>query len=172
MINATESDVRGLRDKALLLLAYDSLCRRSELVSFRLSDVEYGDIGLPLRIKLRRSKTDQEAIGKIIRLSFKTQEAIKAWIEIVRIEDGFLFRGIRNSGDISQGIKPGQINRIYKRLAQKAGLPKEIIKNISGHSFRVGGAQDLLASGASLPILMNRGRWTKPETVMRYIEYN
>ena len=101
MINATESDVRGLRDKALLLLAYDSLCRRSELVSFRLSDVEYGDIGLPLRIKLRRSKTDQEAIGKIIRLSFKTQEAIKAWIEIVRIEDGFLFRGIRNSGDIS-----------------------------------------------------------------------
>lgn len=172
MISATKSDSRGLRDKALLLLAYDSLCRRSELVSLRLNDIEYNNSGLPFRIKLRRSKTDQEAIGKVIRLSPKAQEAVQAWIEITRIEDGFLFRGIKNNGDISQGINPGQINRIYKRLAQKAGLPKEIIKNISGHSFRVGGAQDLLASGASLPILMNRGRWTKPETVMRYIEYS
>ena len=172
MISATKSDSRGLRDKALLLLAYDSLCRRSELVSLRLNDIEYNNSGLPFRIKLRRSKTDQEAIGKVIRLSPKAQEAVQAWIEITRIEDGFLFRGIKNNGDISQGINPGQINRIYKRLAEKAGLPKIIIKNISGHSFRVGGAQDLLASGASLPMLMNRGRWTKPETVMRYIEYS
>ena len=172
MISATGRDSRGLRDKALLLLAYDSLCRRSELVSLRLNDIEYNNSGLPFRIKLRRSKTDQEAIGKVIRLSPKAQEAVQAWIEITRIEDGFLFRGIKNNGDISQGINPGQINRIYKRLAQKAGLPKEIIKNISGHSFRVGGAQDLLASGASLPMLMNRGGWTKPETVMRYIEYS
>jgi integrase len=172
MINATESDARALRDKSLLFLAYDSLCRRSELVSFRLSDIEYNISGLPFRIKLRRSKTDQEAIGTVIRLSPKAQEAVQAWIEITRIEDGYLFRGIKNNEDLSQGINPGQINRIYKRLAEKAGLPKIIIKNMSGHSFRVGGAQDLLASGASLPILMNRGGWTKPETVMRYIEYS
>ena len=128
MISVTKSDSRGLRDKALLLLAYDSLFRRSELVSLRLNDIEYNNSGLPFRIKLRRSKTDQEAIGKVIRLSPKAQEAVQAWIKITRIEDGFLFRGIKNNGDISQGINPGQINRIYKRLAEKAGLPKIIIK--------------------------------------------
>ena len=45
-----------------------------------------------------------------------------------------------------------------------------IIKNISGHSMRVGAAQDLMLSKASFPIIMNRGRWSKIDTVMRYIE--
>ena len=36
--------------------------------------------------------------------------------------------------------------------------------------MRVGAAQDLLLSGASMPMIMNRGRWSKPDTVMRYIE--
>ena len=36
--------------------------------------------------------------------------------------------------------------------------------------MRVGAAQDLLLSGATLPTLMNRGRWSKTDTVMRYTE--
>lgn len=170
MIAITKNDLRGLRDRALILIAYDSLCRRSELVALKVNDIEFNDIKTPSRIRLRRSKTDQEAIGKFIGLNFRTQEVIHAWIRAAKIEDGFLFRGIGNNGDISKGINAGQINRIYKRLAKKAGLSKEIIKNISGHSFRVGAAQDLMTSGVSLPMLMNRGRWSKPETALRYIE--
>ncbi len=64
----------------------------------------------------------------------------------------------------------GQINRIYKRLAQLANVDPQIIKKISGHSMRVGAAQDLLLSGASMPMIMSRGRWSKTDTVMRYIE--
>ncbi len=45
-----------------------------------------------------------------------------------------------------------------------------VIQKISGHSMRVGAAQDLLLSGASMPMIMNRGRWSKTDTVMRYIE--
>ena len=45
-----------------------------------------------------------------------------------------------------------------------------MIKKISGHSFRIGAALDLLASGASMPAIMNRGGWSKPDTVMRYLE--
>ena len=37
--------------------------------------------------------------------------------------------------------------------------------------MRVGAAQDLLLSGASLPEIMNRGRWTKADTIMRYTEH-
>lgn len=170
MIATTKSDLRGLRDKALILVAYDSLCRRSELVSLKVNDIALDDIKALSRIRLRRSKTDQEAIGKFIKINLRTQEFIQAWIRAAKIEDGFLFRGIANNGDISKGINAGQINRIYKRLAKKAGLSQAIIKNISGHSFRVGAAQDLMTSGASLPILMNRGRWSKPETALRYIE--
>ncbi len=36
--------------------------------------------------------------------------------------------------------------------------------------MRVGAAQDLLKSGASMPMIMNKGRWSKIDTVMRYLE--
>lgn len=64
-----------------------------------------------------------------------------------------------------------QINRIYKGIAKKAGLDESIVNGISGHSMRVGAAQDLLNSGASMPIIMQRGRWSKPDKVMRHVEY-
>ena len=170
MVLATKNDLRGLRDKALVLLAYDSLCRRSELASLRLDDIEFSDAGLPFLLRLRKSKTDQEAIGKKIRLNNSSSEAIKRWIDCGKIAEGLLFRGIRNNGDISGGINPSQINRIYKRLASRAHFREEQIKNISGHSFRVGAAQDLLTSGATLSSIMARGRWSKPDTAMRYLE--
>ena len=68
-------------------------------------------------------------------------------------------------------VIPPQVNRIYKRIARKAGLDEWVIEGISGHSMRVGAAQDLLNSGASMPIIMQRGRWSKTDTVMRYLEH-
>jgi len=36
--------------------------------------------------------------------------------------------------------------------------------------MRVGHAQDLVISGASMPQIMSKGRWSKTDTVMRYLE--
>jgi hypothetical protein len=36
--------------------------------------------------------------------------------------------------------------------------------------MRVGGAHDLLNTGASLPQIMVKGGWAKTDTVMRYVE--
>lgn len=51
-----------------------------------------------------------------------------------------------------------------------SNIDSSIIKNICSHSMRVGAAQDLMLSETSLPLIMNRGRWTKTDTVMRYVE--
>lgn len=61
-------------------------------------------------------------------------------------------------------------SRIYKRLAKRAGLVKELIEQISGHSLRVGHAQDMVNSGESMPMIVSKGRWSKTDTVMRYVE--
>ena len=53
----------------------------------------------------------------------------------------------------------------------EAGLDESEIRSISGHSMRVGATQDLLNSGASMPMIMQRGRWSKTDTVMRYVEH-
>jgi len=174
MIQASEAGNRGSRDRALLLLAYDSLCRRSELVDLRIEDIQISSKnGIEqMSVLIRKSKTDQYAMGKRIFVSERTQTAIKEWLERLRNpKSGILFRGVNRAQHIVDPLKPGQVNRIYKRLAKLAKLEQETINQISGHSLRVGHAQDMVNAGDSLPMIMSKGRWSKTDTVMRYVEH-
>lgn len=158
-----------LRDRALVLTAYDGMCRRSELVSLNVEDISYHDDST-LKLKLRRSKTDQDGMGRWLHLSKKTSIAIKEWLGVANIDSGKIFRGIKPTGEISDRLCASQINRIYKKLARNSKIDPKKIKHISGHSVRVGAAQDMLIAGETLAKIMQRGRWSKTDTVMRYIE--
>lgn len=173
MLNSTGKDIRGIRDRALILVAYDTLCRRSELISLRIEDIKTNTINGTVQtiINLRSSKTDQDGIGKWLHLSHKTQLALEEWLKALKDKQGPLFRGVSRGQTITVSLGPGQINRIYKRIAKSSQLEAEIVNKISGHSMRVGHAQDLVIAGASLPIIMNMGRWSKVETVMHYVEH-
>jgi len=173
MLLATDDSIRGLRDKALLLVAYDTLCRRSELVSLQVKDLKIiiKNGVESTSILLRKSKTDQDSMGKWLRLSQRAGLALTEWMKQLPEGQENIYCGLNRAGDISQYLGGGQVNRIYKRIARKAELDESVIKGISGHSMRVGAAQDLLSSGASMPTMMQRGRWSKSDTVMRYVEH-
>jgi len=162
-------DLRGLRNKALLLLAYDSMRRRAELVSLRVEDIQMSDEGM-CSILLRKSKTDQTRSGHWIHLSHETTNALNNWLQAANIIDGFILRGIHTGDRICPELGASQVSRIFKSLAKSAKLKDEVVKGISGHSMRVGAAQDLLVKGASLPQIMVKGGWSKTDTVMRYID--
>ena len=163
------NDIHGLRNRALLLVAYDSMRRRSELTSLRVEDIEWlANDGAT--ILLRKSKTDQHGCGKWIHLSAETTHALHQWLSTAKINKGLIFRGVRSSGAITDGLCESRIAWIYKALARKAGLSETFVQSISGHSMRVGGAQDLLNVGASLPQIMIKGGWAKTDTVLRYVE--
>ena len=170
MVAATDDSLRGIRDRAILLLAYDSLCRRSELVSLEFEDLDINSDDRSLKLKLKKSKTDPHGVGKYLYLSDNAQKALKDWIDKSKISSGKIFRAISSSDKIKSNLDASQIGRIYKKLAEKSNIDSSIIKNISGHSTRIGGARDLMVSGVSLPVLMNRGSWSKSDTVMRYLE--
>ena len=174
LLFATDDSIRGIRDRALLLVAYDTLCRRSELVSLQVKDVKVNiKNGIETSsILLRKSKTDQDSTGKWLHLSQRAHLALAEWIKKLPEGQEMLYCGLNRALDISAQIGAGQINRIYKKIARKAGLDESAIEGISGHSMRVGAAQDLLNSGASMPIIMQRGRWSKTDTVMRYLEHS
>ena len=171
MVSATDNSLRGIRDKAILLVAYDSLCRRSELVSLEFEDLIINSNDESLKLKLRKSKTDPHGIGKNLYLSNKSQLALKERIVKSKISSGKVFRAITTTGKIKDSLHPSHVGRIYKKIAQLSMIDESIIKNISGHSMRIGCAQDLMLSGTGLPMIMVRGRWSKTDTVMRYIEY-
>jgi site-specific recombinase XerD len=172
MVAATEDSLRGIRDKAILLVAYDTLCRRSELVSLEFEDVFINEKDGGVKLKLRKSKTDPHAFGKNLYLSDEAQKTLKDWINKSKISSGKIFRAITATGKIKDSLNSSHVGRIYKKLAKLSKMDASIIKNISGHSMRVGAAQDLMLSKASFPVIMNRGRWSKIDTVMRYVELN
>jgi len=172
LLLATDDSIRGFRDRALLLVAYDTLCRRSELVSLQVKDVKINiKNGIETSsILLRKSKTDQDSTGKWLHLSQRAHIVVMEWMKELPERQEMLFCGLNRALYLSLSIGSGQINRIYKKIARKAGLNESEIEGISGHSMRVGAAQDLLNSGASMPVIMQRGRWSKTDTVMRYVE--
>jgi site-specific recombinase XerD len=172
MIGATDDSLRGLRNRAILLVAYDTLCRRSEMVNLSIEDLKITQTNDERKIELtlRKSKTDPEGFGRPLYLSKKAQKAIFEWIQKANIRSGKLFRAIYGKNKLKENLNLGQINKIYKNLAKKSNVQASVIQKISGHSFRIGAAQDLLNRKKNLLEIMNRGRWKKIDTVMRYVE--
>jgi site-specific recombinase XerD len=164
MLDVCCDDLRGMRNRMILLLAYTTLRRRSELTSLRVEDLTLCGDGQGL-ILYRQSKTDQTREGVLLGLDIETTFAITQWIRLASIIDGFLLRGILGKR-LNQAMDPGQISRVFKSLAVKADLNS---KQISGHSTRIGAAQDLLDSGASIGQIMAKVGWSKVDTVMRYV---
>jgi integrase len=146
-------------------------CRRSELVILRMDDVvaaPHGG-GMHYSILLRKSMVDQEARGRYLPLRAQTMFAIEQWICAAKLNEGPILRSIDRGDNIGCTLGSGQINRIYKRLARQASLGSDLITRISGHSFQFGAAQYFLASGTSTPTIMQRGEWSKSDTVKRYL---
>jgi len=168
MLATCEDSLIDARDRALLLLAYETARRRSELVAFSVEDLTE-DEGRITGIWLRKSKTDQFGTGKRLALSKTAARAVEAWVGLAKLENGPLLRAVRGN-KIEDSLSAGQVARIFKTRARKAGADRKSAKGISGHSLRVGKAQDMLMSGASLPQIMLNGGWSKPATAIRYCE--
>lgn len=175
LLRATTPDLRGCRDRTLLLIAYDTLCRRSELLSLRVEDIRRDTINpkngkKSVAILLRRSKTDQEAQGRWLMLSDRAVKEPDRWLRQSMLKAGPIIQGVDRAGRLTGGIDPGGPGRVNKKLAIAAKLEDAVVADITGHSTRVGAAQDLILPGANLPLIMHKGRWSKSDTVMRYVE--
>ena len=157
-----------LRNRALLAVAYDAMLRRSELISLQVSDLTF-DRGGSATLFLRNAKTDPEGAGNILFLARDTADMVRAWLGGSGISRGPLFRAVRKNGVPGRGLDPSQVSRIYKSMAVQAGIDN-FAGGLSGHSARVGAAQDMIASGIGLPAILQAGRWKSAAMVSRYGE--
>ena len=67
-------------------------------------------------------------------------------------------------------MQTSSIRRLVKRAATRAGLDHGIAAEISGHSMRVGAAQDMMVTGFDMLAIMQAGGWKTPTVVARYVE--
>jgi len=161
-----EKGVVGLRNKLLLQLGYETMRRRSEICAFKFEDVQRLANG-KYALLLRKSKTDQFGEGKLIPISEELINLIGDWLETIGYEDGFILRSFKRNLSVRENMEPAAVNKILKMLQRKAKLRG--VGELSGHSFRVGAALDMLERGVPLEKIMLRGGWKSETTAMRYL---
>lgn len=195
----TAADQRGaglgtaeVRDRALLLLAFTSALRRSELAALDIADLERDPAGLVLHV--RRSKTDKDAEGAYVGIPYASRPqlcavlAVDAWrirlAELLTASDselaGPLFRpvdrrgrlgslGASDHGDDARLSDPAIRDALVRR-ARAAGLsPSHGERFFTAHSTRSGFATQAAANGASERAIMDQGRWRSLQVARSYI---
>ena len=152
--SAEQAARRGRVDLALLATMRDGMLRRSEAAALRWGDVEFRADRTGL-LHVRRGKSDQEGRGAVLFIGPGAASALLA----IRPADAVI-----DAAAPVFGLSASQIGRRFRAAAKAAGLGE----GYTGHSGRVGMAQDLAAAGTELPALMTAGRWTSPEMPARY----
>ena len=168
LLDAPGERLIDVRNRALLAVAYDTLLRRSELVSLNVSDV-LEEINGTATVLVRRSKADPEGRGATVYLARDSVGRVREWRQRSGVCDGRLFRSLCR-GVVGEELDASQVPRIFKAMAKRAGVSGAVVQRISGHSTRVGAAQDMVASGISMAAILHAGRWKTTTMVNRYGE--
>jgi integrase len=171
MIGTLADDLLSARDRALLLLGFAGAFRRSELVGLDAGDVTFTEEGLV--VTLRRSKTDQEGVGRKIGVPYGANpatcpiRALRAWLTAAGITEGPLFRGLNRHGQILPGrLSDKAVARVVKARAEQAGLDPA---RYSGHSLRAGLATSAAAAGVPERVIANQTGHRSMAVLRRYI---
>lgn len=133
------SDVKMLRDKAILEVLFSTGLRVSELCS------------LPRDIDLSADEMSVRGKGEKVRVVFMSERARSAltkYLSARKDMDDALFVqiGNRKRENGSQRLTPRSVERIIQFYALKAGVSKKVTPHVIRHSF----ATDLLSNGADL----------------------
>lgn len=165
---ATCSDgVRGIRDRALLLLAWSGGGRRrSEVVGLQVEDLRRLDADTWL-YALGVTKTDTGGVRREKPLQGPAAHALQVWLEAAPARSGPLFRRLYKGGRVgSAGLSGDQVARIVKRRAALAGLEGDW----AAHSLRSGFVTEAGRQGVPLGEVMAMTEHRSVNTVMGYFQ--
>ena len=168
MIAAQPRTLTGTRNRALLSLGYDFLARRSELTALEVGDIEFSESG-GLRAVINRSKGDQFGRGRLVYGSRRSAKHLRAWLKCLPEGGGLIFRAVVGGKVLGRPLCGRSVSNIVKLSVVKArgARPREC--EVSGHSLRVGAAQDLLIRGHDISAIMRAGGWDSVRVVSNYL---
>lgn len=159
-------DLAGRRDAAIICVGYDSPARSYELSLLEAEHVSSDGSS----VLIPRSKTDQSGQGRL---------AYLAHSPVRRLASGSMPVG-SPAGRCSRGCTQANCRESPFQLRPFAGWsrwpqgkrPRQCgeANNMSGHSMRVGTAQDMMVTGLDHIAIMQAGGWKMVDVVARYVE--
>lgn len=154
----------------MLFLGYELLTRRSELVALTSDDLEERDNGT-LRVIIRRSKADPFDEGRIALTSRKTACLVRDWLDWPGPHIVYLFCPIYQGKALQRSQSTTSVKSLIKTSTKKLALIQTRLTAFSGHSLRVGAAQDLLCAGHDTAAIMPAGGWKSVNILSQYLEH-
>lgn len=169
LLRGEPDDAWGLRNRAMLTLGYELLTRRSELIALRDEDLQLRSDNT-YRVTIRRCKSDRDGQGRLAFTSKATAELIREWRQLRGPHVEWLFCPIYHGKAVNRNLSATTLSSIIRHAAERAGFSDEDIEAFTGHSMRVGAAQDLLRRGFDTAAIMRAGGWKSLTTLTRYLE--
>ena len=178
-------DLRGLRDRAVLLVGFAGALRRSELAAIRFDHLEKTDRGI--RLMLPRTKGEQtEAVT--VPLPYGDTElcpvhALEAWQLAAGLKDGPVFRRIwlppRPKAEVTgehpplprigeRAITPQTVAQVVQARAVAAGFGR---RDLGGHSLKRGALTTGMDLGVHPAKLKRLGRHKSFDVLGEYLEF-
>lgn len=159
--------VRGVRDRALLLLAWSGGGRRrSEVVGLRVTDVRRLDADTWV-YALGATKTNTDGIQREKPLRGEAAHALAAWLAAAPALSGPLFRRLHRGGHVgTTALTADHVARMVQRRAKLAGLEGDW----AAHSLRSGFVTEAGRQGVPLGEVMAMTEHRGVGTVMGYFQ--
>lgn len=163
--------VRGVRDRAILVLGFATSLRRSELSALQLSDVRFDGEGLVVLVG--HSKTDQAGVGRVIgvwagrRAVTDPVRVLRMWISERGAWPGPLFTRVSSSDAVLRLPISGEaIADVVKSAVARVGLDPVLY---AGHSLRSGAVTASAELGSSEQELMKLSGHASASVMRSYI---
>ncbi|NUU39024.1 tyrosine-type recombinase/integrase [Pseudomonas sp. C2B4] len=167
MLATCTDGLRGVRDKALLLLAWSGGGRRrSEVVALSIEDLRRLDEDTWLyALGATKTETSGEAREKPLRGA--AARALDAWLTAAPCSSGPIFRRLRKYDQVTETALSGDaVARMIKRRAALAGLTGDW----AAHSLRSGFVTEAGRQGVPLGEVMAMTEHRSVGTVMGYFQ--
>ncbi|MEM7744841.1 MAG: tyrosine-type recombinase/integrase [Pseudomonadota bacterium] len=171
LLATCEQSFRGVRDRALLTLAWASGGRRrSELSELMREDIDLSEMNDRGLIWLRLVETKTTAVAETPKLVLKGRaaKALAIWVREAGIDDGPLFRAISKSDRVlPRRLSPDGVRHVVKSRLIAAGYPPEFA---SPHGLRAGFLTQAALDGAPIQAAMRLSLHRSVKQAMAYYD--
>jgi len=172
MVDTVEPQtLKGLRNRALLLLGFAGAFRRSELVALDTEHLTARDEGFSVLIA--SSKTDQEGEGQVVAIMrvpdspYCPVQSVGDWMVAAAISTGAVFRRLHRGDTVGTSRLTAQsVALVIKELATKVGLEPS---RYAGHSLRSGFLTSAARNRASIFKMADQSRHKSLDVLREYV---